>query len=136
MIIVDKERFRINTSVLINYLVAIFRQLVKQLLFREAFKISNSRVTFLTSSRLTFSKKNLQPEFSSFILTMLECFSKLLFAFSIGTLCSLEISQRLMLRPSTVPSKYDRKISATSFSSEKLYHFQQILFFHLLVSFQ
>ena len=30
----------------------------------EAFEISLPRVTFLTSSRLTFSKENLQPEFS------------------------------------------------------------------------
>ena len=71
----------------------------------EAFEISSSRVTFLASSRLTFSKENLQPELSSFILRMLGCFSKVLIAFSIGSLSSLEISQRLMLRPSTIPSK-------------------------------
>ena len=71
----------------------------------EAFVISSPRVTFLTSSRLTFLKENLQPEFSFFILRMLGCFSKVLIAFSIGSLWSLEISQRLMLRPSTIPSK-------------------------------
>ena len=88
----------------------------------EALEISSPRVTFLTSSRLTFSKQNLQPEFSSLILRTLGCFSKLLIAFTVGSLCSLkiylEISQLLILRPSTLPSKQDRKISATSFSSE------------------
>ena len=86
-------------------LVGIFRQILKELLFREAFEISSSRVTFLTSARLTFLKENLQPEFSSFILRMLGCFLKLLFAFSIGWLCSLDISKRLMLMRSTIPSK-------------------------------
>ena len=71
----------------------------------EAFVISSSRVTFLTSSRLPFSTQNLQPEFSSFVLRMLGCLSNVLIAFSIESLCSLEISQRLMLRPSTIPSK-------------------------------
>ena len=71
----------------------------------EAFQISSSQVTFLKSSRLTFPKENLQPEFSSFILIMLGCFSKVLIAFSIGSLYSLEISQRLMLRPSTIRPK-------------------------------
>ena len=88
----------------------------------EALEISSPRVTFLTSSRLTFSKQNLQPELSSLILRTLGCFSKLLIAFTVGSLCSLkiylEISQLLILRPSTLPSKQDRKISATSFSSE------------------
>ena len=88
----------------------------------EALEISSPRVTFLTSSRLTFSKQNLQPEFSCLILRTLGCFSKLLIAFTVGSLCSLkiylEISQLLILRPSTLPSKQDRKISATSFSSE------------------
>ena len=71
----------------------------------EALEIFSYRVTFLTSSRLSFSKENLQPEFSSFILRMLGCFSNVLIAFSIGSLCSLEISQRFILRPSTIPSK-------------------------------
>ena len=33
----------------------------------EAFKMSRSKVTILTSSRLTYSKQNLQSEYSSFI---------------------------------------------------------------------
>ena len=89
----------------------------------EAFEISSSLVTFFTSLRLTFSKGNLQPEFSFFILRMLGCFSKVLMALSIGSLCSLEISQRLKLGSSTIPSKYDRKISATSFSFKKVVSF-------------
>ena len=51
----------------------------------ETFEISSSRVTFLTSSRLAFSKKNLQPELSSFILKTLGCFSKVLIVFTIGS---------------------------------------------------
>ena len=69
----------------------------------EAFEISSSQV--LSSSRLIFSKENLQSEFTSFILRMLGCFSKVLITFSVGSLCSLEISQHFMLSPSTILSK-------------------------------
>ena len=52
----------------------------------EAFEASISRVTSLTSLRLTFLKENPQPEFRSFILRMLGCFPKVFIAFSIGLL--------------------------------------------------
>ena len=71
----------------------------------EAFTMSSYHVPFLRSSRLTFSKENLQSEFRSFILIMLRWFSKVLIAFFIGSLCFVEISQRLMLRPSIIPFK-------------------------------
>ena len=94
----------------------------------EALEISRSRVTFLTSSRLTFSKKNRQREFSSFTLKMLGCFSKVLIAFTIGSLCSLEISERLMLRPPTIPSNKTERFHQLQFLPKWLYHFQQVLF--------
>ena len=98
----------------------------------EAFEIPSYWVTFLISSRLTFSKENLQPELSYFILIMLGCFPKVLITFSIGSLSSLEITQRLMLGPSTIPSRFPQ----LRFLPKKLYHFQRVLFSHLLVSFQ
>ena len=102
----------------------------------EAFKMSSSPVTFLTSSRLTFSKENLQPEFSSFILRMLGCFSKVLIVFSIGSLCSLEISQRLMLRPSQYRQNKTKRFPQLCFLPKKLSHFRWVLIFHFLKSFQ
>ena len=39
------------------------------------------------------------------VLRILGCFSKVLIAFTIGSMCSLEISQRLTLRPSTITVK-------------------------------
>ena len=103
----------------------------------EAFEISSSRVTFLTSSRLTFSKENLQLELSSCILRMLGCFSKVLIAFSIESLSSLEISQRLMLRPSIqYGQNKTERFPQLRFLPKKWYHFQRVLFSHLLVFFQ
>ena len=71
----------------------------------EVFEISSSRVAFWTSSGLIFLKENLHAKFNCFLLRMLGCFSKVLSAFSIESLCSLEISHRLMLRPHTISSK-------------------------------
>ena len=71
----------------------------------EVFEKSNSRVAFWTSSGLIFLKENLHAKFNSFLLRMLGCFSKVLIAFSIESLCSLEISHRLMLRTHTISSK-------------------------------
>ena len=128
MINIDKEKFRKKISILLNDLswnileLGSFRNIQLSSYFSDIFK--------------TFSKQNLQPEFSSFILNMLGCFPNVLISFSIGLLCFLEISQRFMLRPSAIPSKQDWKISEVLFLPKKLSHFQWVLFFHILVSFQ
>ena len=125
-LILTKKNFKKISAFYLMIMVGISRSW-------EAFVISSSRVTFLTSSRLTFSKENLQPEFSFFILRMLGCFSKVLIAFSIGSLCSLEISQRLMLRPSTIPSNKTERFPQFRFLWKKLYHkyIGVVIFLHI-----
>ena len=94
----------------------------------EAFEISSSRISFLTSSRLTFSQENLQQEFSSFILRMLGCFSKVLIVFTIGVTVILgnfaafnvkTIYNTVEIRPKDFPQLH--------FLPKWLHHFQQVL---------
>ena len=96
----------------------------------EAFKIFSSQVTFVTSSRLKFSMENLLPEFSSFILRMLGCFSKVLIAFTIKSLFNFKTMQK------PIHQNKAKRFLQFCFLPKWLCHFQKVFFFHLLVSFQ